>query len=336
MILQKFLDLIRQTSNLVQRYQKIYVSENLTTSIAPATTTTQATQLSDALSLLVKDTTALSAAKTDITTQKQNFSKVSVNTQAQNLNIQQYQNALLDAKDNLAKYYIYAPIDGIISASDSTITTGDTVSSGTVLGSIVTKKEIIVISLSETDIPKIKLGQKATITFDALPNMTATGSVIDIDTVGTVTQGVVNYGVKIALDISDSQIKPGMSGNVNVITDTQQNVLSVPNSAVKTKNGASYVLVLAQKQDLTNSTASQGFLSATAPTQKTVQVGLADDTNTQIISGLSEGDQVVVRTISSAATASATSASSANRIPGLTGGAVRVNTSGGGNFRPGD
>ncbi len=306
---ETFLDLIRQTSNLVQMYQKIIVSKSLTTPITAATTTTQDTQLSDSLSLLIKDAAALSSAKSDIATKEESFSKVGVDTQSQNLSIQQYENALADAKDNLAKYYIYAPIDGIISASDSTVKAGDTVSSGAVLGSIVTKQEIIETSFNEVDIVKIKLGQKVTITFDALPDLTTTGSVIDVDTVGTVSQGVVSYGAKIALDIIDSQIKPGMSGSANVITDTRQNVLTVPNSAVKSKNNSSYVLVLSQKQDLTSPAASQGFISEVAPTQKTVQIGVADNTNTEITSGLSEGDQVVARTISSVKSATSTTSS---------------------------
>jgi len=330
-----FLDLIRQTSNLTQRYQKISGAKSLTTPIPTTTTSTQITQLSSALSLLVSDTATLLTVKSDIIAQKETYSKVSVNTQAQNISIQKYENALLNAKDTLTKYYVYAPIDGIISTVDSTIKVGDTVSSGTALGSIVTKKEIIEISLNEVDTVKIKTGQKATITFDALPDVTVTGSVIDVDTVGTVSSGVVSYGVRIALDITDSRIKPGMSGSVNIITETKQNVLSVPSSTVKTKNGAYYVLVISQKQDLTSSTASQGFISTIAPTQKTVEIGVADDINTEITSGLSEGDQVVVRTITSTATTtSTTSASGASRtaIPGLTGGA----TGGGGNFRPGN
>ena len=60
-----------------------------------------------------------------------------------------------------------------------------------------------------------------------------------IDAIGTVSQGVVSYNVQITFDTQDSRIKPGMSASVNIITNTQQNVLTVPNSAVKTKKGTS-------------------------------------------------------------------------------------------------
>jgi hypothetical protein len=115
--------------------------------------------------------------------------------------------------------------------------------------------------------------------------------------------------VKIVFDTQDDRVKSGMSASANIITDTQQNILTVPNSAVKIKNGNHYVLVLNQKQDLTDPTAIQGFTSAVAPTQKTVEIGVADDTNTQITSGLSEGDQVVTRTITSAKTTTSTATS---------------------------
>ncbi len=304
------LDLIRQALNIVQRYQKILDSKSLTTPITLTTTTTQATQLSDSITLLINDTSALASAKSDISVKKEAFSKAGVDTQSQNLSVQQYENALADAKDNLSKYYIYASIDGVVATLDSNIKTGDSISSGTVLGSIVTKQEIVETSLNEVDAVKIKLGQKATITFDALPDITVTGSVIDIDTVGTVSQGVVSYGVKVALDVINDQVKPGMSVSINIITDTRQNVLAVPNSAVKSKSGSYYVLVFNQKYDLSSATASQGFISTIAPTQKTVEIGSSDDTNTEITSGLVEGDQIVVRTISGTSTATSAGVSS--------------------------
>lgn len=279
-----FLDLIRQANNLLQMYQRILDAKSLTTPIKTATTTTQLSNLSAAISSLTSDTSSLLTAKTDITTKKETFAKIGVNMQSQNLSIQQCKNALADAKDTLAKYYMYAPIGGIISSADSTVKTGDTVSSGIVLGSIITKQQIIEISVNEVDAVKIKSGQKVTIAFDALPDITATGSVISINAVGTVSQGVVSYDVKIIFNTQDSRVKPGMSVSVNIITETKQNVLTVPNSAVKSKSGSYYVLVIDQK-------------SAITPAQKAVQIGTADDTNTEIISGLAEKDQVVARTI---------------------------------------
>ena len=230
--------------------------------------------------------------------------------QSEQLAVQKSQNAVSDAKDALKNYYIYAPFDGIIGAV--IVQKGDTISSGTSAITFITQKEFTTISLSEVDITKIKLGDKAVITFDAINGLSVAGQVTEIDTIGTVSQGVVSYNVQIAFDTQDSRVKPGMSTSVNVITDIKQNVLTVPNSAVKSKNKNYYVLIPSQKQNLNSPSASQGFILAEAPIQKAVQIGLADDINTEITSGLAEGDQVVVRTISNTAS-SVTSASSTNR-----------------------
>ena len=112
---------------------------------------------------------------------------------------------------------------------------GQTISSGTSAITFITQSDVTSISLSEEDITKIKLGQKAVLTFDAISGLTVAGQVTEIDTIGTVSQGVVSYNVQITFDTQDSRIKPGMSVNANVITNVEQNVLTVPNSAVKTK-----------------------------------------------------------------------------------------------------
>jgi RND family efflux transporter MFP subunit len=176
--------------------------------------------------------------------------------------------------------------------------------------SIITPKSIVTISVNEVDVAKIQAGQKATLTFDAIPDLTIAGQVSQIDVVGTVSQGVVSYNVQIAFDTQDSRIKPGMSINADIQTAVHQDVLYVPNSAVKTQGTANYV------QILTNNVVQR------IP----VTIGLSDDSNTEITSGLQEGQQVITQTISSKSTASTTTAtqrstsSNAIRVPGVVGG----------------
>ena len=188
--------------------------------------------------------------------------------------------------------FIYAPFDGVI----ATLTAEVGQPSGSSIGTLITKQKVAIISLNEVDIAKIKLGQKATLTFDAIDGLSITGKVTEIDSVGTVSQGVVSYNVKISLDIDDSRIKPGMSINVSIITDMIQDVIVVPTSAVKTQNGTSYVQVF-DAPLATPLTGVQGSLSATLPRQVAVETGLSDDTNTEITSGLKEGDIIVTKTI---------------------------------------
>lgn len=235
--------------------------------------------------------------------------------------VRQKQDALTDARADLSDYYITAPFDGTIASVVGKL--GDT-ASGT-LGTIITKQKIAKISLNEVDVAKIKLGQKATLTFDAIEDFTLTGEVAEIDTVGTVSQGVVSYNVKIAFDTQDDRVKPGMSVTGAIITDVKQDVLSVPNSAIKTKNGNTYVETFAQALPTTD---TQGSLSPVPPTQQTVEIGISNDTTTEIISGVAEGTIVVSRTITaSTAKAAATSAPSllgGSTTRGITSGATRA------------
>ena len=146
---------------------------------------------------------------------------------------------------------------------------------------------------------KIHLGDKATLTFDAIENLTLTGKVVEIDAVGTVSQGVVSYKVKIGFDSEDGRIKSGMTVNASIQTDVRPDVLAVPSSAVKTQNDISVVQVF--DPELTETSVTSGVMSATSPKQVEVKTGISDDTKVEIIEGLREGQQIVTRTISGTA-----------------------------------
>ena len=228
-----------------------------------------------------------------------------LDVQSQQLSLQQRKNALIDAQEKLADYYIRAPFDGTIATLN--VKKADTLSSGTSIATFITKQRLAEISLNEVDVAKVKVGQKATLTFDAVDGLTISGSVAEIDTVGTVSQGVVTYAVKIGFDTQDDHVKPGMSVSAAIITDMKQNVLTVPNSAVKTQGNASYVEMFTTP--LANASGTQGTPSAIPPVRQTVEVGISDDTTTEIVSGLKEGDQVVTRMITSTQTTTQTAPS---------------------------
>ena len=297
---------VKDAINVIQLYQDEFAKNNI-----PINTisNTHLTSLNGYVNATNTYLSSLLSIKTSIETDKENLIQTTYDIADQETLVAEKKTALDDANKNLSYCTIYAPFSGIISAVN--VKVGDSVSTGTALAKIITKDVVANVSLNEIDASKVKIGQKVTTTFDAIDGLTLTGVVASIDTIGTVSQGVVSYSVQINFDTQDSRLKPGMSVSVNIINSVKQNILTVPNSAVKTKNGSSYVLVLDQKQDLASSSASQGFISATAPTQKTVEIGLSDDINTEITSGISEGDQVVVRTIAAGSTA--TSTTSTNR-----------------------
>lgn len=213
---------------------------------------------------------------------------------------------LANAQTAYENTILRAPFDGIVAAVNFSL--GDKVTAGTALATIITNQQVAKISLNEVDVAKVKLGQKATITFDALDGLSITGKVVNIDTIGTVSQGVVSYNVMIAFDTQNDQVKPGMSATVDIITDIKQDVLMVPSGAVKTQGSQHYVQIIANGK----------------PVNKFVEIGSTNGMDTEIVSGLTEGQEVVTQTInntSSNTTANSTrSATGSIRIPGLGGG----------------
>ncbi len=250
-----------------------------------------------------------------------------ISLQATEQNLASQARSVEKARQDLANYTIVAPFAGKIAAVNAE--KFNSVGSGAAVVTLITNKQVAELSLSEVDVSKIALGDKATITFDAVESLSLTGAVTEIDLVGTVSQGVVNYNVKIAFDIDDPRIKPGMTANASIVTDVKQDVLCVPSTAVKVKNGASYVLVFDPALKMTVDPAGgQGVTSAVEPKQVPVVTGISNDTETEIVSGLSEGQQIVSRTVVAAAVKTATQ--TAPSLFGTGGGSGAARAVGGG------
>lgn len=120
-----------------------------------------------------------------------------------------------------------------------------------------------------------------------------------------------------------------MTVNANIQTGVAENVLTVPSSAIKIQNGRSYVMAFTPPLATTGLTASNaqaggasGVVSGTAPRMVPVATGLSDGTNTEIISGLSEGEQIVVRRNSGSVTVSAAAAATSRTGGGFRGGGM--------------
>jgi hypothetical protein len=135
------------------------------------------------------------------------------------------------------------------------------------------------VAFSESDISKIKVGQPANVTLEALSGVELAAHVSAISTLGTSSSGVVSYNATLSLDQRDSRVKPGMSASAAVITGRASGV-NLPNTALTTTGSVGRVNLLKDGK--------------TVPT--TVVVGLVGDSRTQIVSGLRAGDQVQVTT----------------------------------------
>jgi multidrug efflux pump subunit AcrA (membrane-fusion protein) len=172
------------------------------------------------------------------------------------------------------------------------------------------------VGFTETDAPNVHVGQAATITLDALPNLTFVGHVIELDTNSTLVSNVVTYYAKVAFDTPPPGVKPGMTASVNVVLQKVDDAITVPTSAVSTTGTTETVTVKAK-----NGTEST----------KVITIGLRGDNAVQITSGLSVGDQVVETSTASTSSGSITSRfGGAGGLGGLGGGGLGGGGGGGG------
>lgn len=199
---------------------------------------------------------------------------------------------------------VYAPISGTVSAISLAPgmvlnPTSNSSNSSNVSNKIAIVKTsatpAISVLLTEIDVPKVKVGDKATITLDALPDKTYTGKIIAVDTSGTVSSGVVSYTTTIKLDADAPDILSNMSATANIITDVVDNVVMVPMAAVQTA---------------TDGTTTVRELKNGQLTSVPVEVGKSNSTQTVITSGVNEGDTVVTSVVSATTTKTSTSTSS--------------------------
>ena len=191
--------------------------------------------------------------------------------------------ANLDAtKLNLEKAVIVAPFDGVV--ADITITEGREMSTATLATpaiSLVDTSEIEMPGfIDEIDIAMVQPGQEANILLDALPDEEVKGEVAFISPVGTIRAGVVSYGTTITLENPAGELRDGMSATAEVIIERRDDVLMIPNRAIRGTWENPKVLVLVNEQE----------------EEREITLGLTDGINTEVLSGLEEGEQVVLPT----------------------------------------
>ncbi|MGD0328306.1 MAG: HlyD family efflux transporter periplasmic adaptor subunit [Minisyncoccia bacterium] len=300
------------------------------TGLLTSTNTYTSTVSTDLGNALTDQTDIVSAEQTlaqaQNTLQSTEGGSNALTVQSAALSLQQAKDAVTTARENLADYTVAAPFTGTIAAVG--VQTYDQAGSGTSVATLVTNEETADITVNEVDAAKLKVGQKATLTFDALPNVSIAGTVSSINEVGTVSSGVVSYAAVVTFDTSNANVKPGMSVTADIITGVETGLV-LPSSAIKASGTQSYVEVF--NPPLAGSETSAGATSAVAPTRVTITTGFTDNINTIIESGLTAGAQVVKQTIAgtSATTPTTTSAPSILNAAGGRGGGGAVRAGGG-------
>jgi len=147
------------------------------------------------------------------------------------------------AKATLNLTTIEAPFDGTI--TDVSAKSGDQVSAGTVAFRIDDLSRLLVdVEVSEVDINQVEVGQEVDLTFDGIFGKEYRGEVVEVALVGTDSQGVVNFIVTVELVETDEDVLSGMTAAVNIVVNQLEDVLIVPNRAVRVVEGDRVVYVL--------------------------------------------------------------------------------------------
>jgi len=176
---------------------------------------------------------------------------------------------------------VVAPIEGTVIVR--TIESGQTVATSTVVV-VISDRLIVKASVDETDIGRVNLGQRATVSLDAHPEIAVTGKVSRIYYESATSNNVTIYYVQIELDKIPQVFRSGMSANIEIVEKTIKNALLVPADAVKEENGEKYVLV--------EKNSKEGERPSSERT--TVTTGETKDGNIRITSGLDDEDMVLV------------------------------------------
>jgi multidrug efflux pump subunit AcrA (membrane-fusion protein) len=192
-------------------------------------------------------------------------------------------NELNKVQNQLEKAVIVAPFDGVIATVK--VEEGDVLSSvnyatTTIIELIDPSRMELKTKVDEVDIPSVKLGQKAIIKLDALPDLKLEGTVTAISLLPSEEGGVVLYEVKIGFDVPESSgLRGGMTATADVVTDERSNALLVPNRAIRQDSSGNPVVKI---------------MVGDQTQERAVVTGISDGLQTEIISGLNEGDRVVI------------------------------------------
>jgi HlyD family secretion protein len=195
--------------------------------------------------------------------------------------------ALTQARTQLGYTTILAPRDGVVlqkyieqgtiiaSGRSSVVQGTDIVQLGDISRLFITCK------VDETDIASVAEGQSVDISVDAYPNELFEGKVVRIDPQATVDQNVTTIPVKVEILDPDARLKPAMNADCEFITAKRENVLVVPNQALRENEGSYEVTVL------------QGG----KPVVRPVEVGVAGPDTTEVRGGLKEGETIVTEIV---------------------------------------
>lgn len=190
------------------------------------------------------------------------------------------QNARLDvqrAEEALNDLVLTAPFDGIVAVENLTV--GELPPAGPAVTLIDDGQYIIKVSIDETDVVSVQVGQRVELVVDALPDATLTGTVTKLESAPTVDGQLVTYEATVTLDQTTAPIRPGMSATARLILTEVQDALIVPNRFIQVDSATQQTTVIGRTLD-------GRYI------QVPVQIGARNETSSQILSGLEAGDEI--------------------------------------------
>ncbi len=238
----------------------------------------------------------LAAAKQEVTAQKQTLINMErrkdiynhFQKEAQTAAIKAAEERVSQVQTNIDETTLYSPIAGTVIKKNVEVgetTVANAVTSNTSVVTIASDGDFLTeVSVPESDIVDVAIGQKAEVSLDALPSSEKLSAIVSkIEPASTVIQDVVYYKIKLQFNQSDARLKVGMSTDVNINTAEKDNVIMIPMRAVKNDGGNDYVEIL----------------NADGITTKKVDVKIGmngDDGMVEVASGLTGGENVVILT----------------------------------------
>ncbi len=191
--------------------------------------------------------------------------------------------SLRNAQTDLANTKIYAPMNGVISSVTAQVGSSAT---GALFTMIDDRNVNLPVQVDETEIAKVKLGQTAELSLDAIPDQKFQGKVTKISPQAKISQNIAVFYVTVTVPNSDLQLRPGMTSEAEIISLEVADALTLPKRAIQMVRNRAYVTILDPKTKVQD-------------TQR-VRVGADDGTNIVIESGLEPQQTVVLPTRASA------------------------------------
>ena len=235
-------------------------------------------QVKQATQQLKQAEASLSNANIALDSAQRQLDNFSLKLEQAEINLNSAKNALDNASNALKDYVVTSPIDGVVLSLSAT--ENAPVQMGMSVGVVGNPKGFIVSAyVDEIDVPKLSVGESATITFDAVKDVTLEGKITFISLTKVTIPGGSAYKIKITVNSSNDKIKSGMSANVLIVTNSKPHVLAVPISSLTTlADGKTYVdKVVEGKVERVE-----------------VETGIFGSAYVEVVSGLKEGDTILL------------------------------------------